>query len=362
VNIHTFIAGSVVEAIEQIRQQLGPQAAVLNVRRLPAEGLARLWQKPRIEVLAFIPEAAPTPVPADAGALAELRQELAQIKEQVLQREPASRSTAAPGEPAGFTLSATEAVGAGQGTGGWRVASLLEKSGLFPVHVQQVLDQVRAQAGGQPPETLAQELSSARAALMRLWRANSRAACGFHVLIGPPGVGKTTVLCKWLAQAVLVEGRRARVWRLDDPVANTAESLGVFAEILGVPVERSQPEARDASELVLVDLPGVNWKDTMVLKELAGRLTGFEGAQVHLVLNAAYEGELLLAQGRAFSALPIDDVILTHLDEEPRWGKLWNLVLGTNYTIASLSAGQNIPGEFRAADPEQILFRHFPRN
>lgn len=55
------------------------------------------------------------------------------------------------------------------------------------------------------------------------------------------------------------------------------------------------------------------------------------------------------------------DVILTHLDEDPRWGKLWNFVLGTNYTITHLSAGQNMPGDFLPADPQQILARFLPR-
>src|SRR5260221_205733 len=36
-----------------------------------------------------------------------------------------------------------------------------------------------------------------------------------HVFIGPPGVGKTTLLCKWMAFSVLNENRTAKVWRLD---------------------------------------------------------------------------------------------------------------------------------------------------
>jgi flagellar biosynthesis GTPase FlhF len=82
---------------------------------------------------------------------------------------------------------------------------------------------------------------------------------------------------------------------------------------------------------------------------------------VHLVVNAAYETPLLLAQVRAFAGLPIQDVLVTHLDEEPRWGKLWNLVLGTNCTLRFLAAGQNIPGEFTPATAEQIFARQFPR-
>ena len=84
-------------------------------------------------------------------------------------------------------------------------------------------------------------------------------------------------------------------------------------------------------------------------------------SEVHLVVNAAYETPLLMAQVRAFAALPITDIIVTHLDEESRWGKLWNLVLGTNCSLRFLSAGQNIPGEFLTATPDRILAHQFAR-
>jgi flagellar biosynthesis GTPase FlhF len=71
---------------------------------------------------------------------------------------------------------------------------------------------------------------------------------------------------------------------------------------------------------------------------------------------------VLLAQVRAFSALPIDDLILTHLDEEPNWGKIWNLALGAGYAILYFSSGQNIPGDFAEATAEKILARQFPRS
>src|SRR5437773_379892 len=69
--VHTFIADSAADALAQIREALGPDAVVLNVRRPPVEGLARLWQKPLIEVLAAVPDRPPPPVQPDV--LAELR-------------------------------------------------------------------------------------------------------------------------------------------------------------------------------------------------------------------------------------------------------------------------------------------------
>ena len=76
-------------------------------------------------------------------------------------------------------------------------------------------------------------------------------------------------------------------------------------------------------------------------------------------MNGAYDISTLLAQARAFSGLPIEDLIITHLDEESRWGKVWNLALGTNYSIRHFSTGQNIPGDFHEASAEMIFARQF---
>jgi flagellar biosynthesis protein FlhF len=246
----------------------------------------------------------------------------------------------------------------------WRVGEVLETSGLMPVHTQRVMDQLQSSHGETPPSSLAEEMLMARSTLTGLWRTApelNRNERGPHVLVGPPGSGKTTSICKWLAQARLIESRSAHVWRLDGAIANTAEALSVYCEILGVLSDRTWSGA-DAleSELNFIDLPGVDWRNSGAIHDVKRMLDDIGSCRVHLVLNAAYEVPLLLAQARAFSLLPVDDLILTHLDEEPRWGKIWNVVLGTNYPVRFLSAAQNVPGEFLPATPERILTRQFP--
>ena len=378
--VHTFIAESITDAVAQIRDTLGPAAVVLNVRRLPNEGLARLWQKPRLEVLAHVPEKIaelnPAPPPAQdevqVSALAELRAEMREMRERL--QKPMSAPLPVIAAPTGMGRRSDEPAASSDGAseilhpprreaGDWRVGALLEQTGLLPVNAARIVDELCATHGAAAPIALADEIELARQVLAAHWKPLRGNAAGPHVFVGAPGAGKTTVLCKWLAQAALAEGRSAAVWRLDGHVANTAESLSVFGEILSVSVERCAPLNGEwpEAELLLVDLPGVNPTDGAALRQLTQRLAAIPKAQVHLVLNAAYETTLLLAQARAFSVLPIADVIVTHLDEEPRWGKLWNLVLGTNCTVRALAAGQNIPGEFAPATPDRIFAHQFPR-
>jgi flagellar biosynthesis protein FlhF len=378
VQVIPFVAESAADAVAQIRAKLGSEAVVVNVRQLPADGLSKLWKSPRIEVLAYKPDAkAPEAAP---DLLGELKQELQAIRQQ-LAAANVSAVTDAAGRRAG--ASAGPRVGGAARSAGlpsWRVGEVLETSGLMPLHAQQVMERVQSAHGEVPPASLAEELVLARKALSGFWRnlpeevrgekADGRRAdtssprashVAPHILVGPAGAGKTTCICKWLAQARLVEGRSARVWRLDASTANTAEALSVYCEILGVPAERLWTGIEQAdSDLSFVDLPGVDWRNATAIHDLKRTLDRFGGCHVHLVLNAAYEVPLLLAQVRAFSSLPIDDLIFTHLDEEARWGKVWNVVLGTNYPVRFLSAAQNVPGEFLPATAERILARQFP--
>jgi flagellar biosynthesis protein FlhF len=331
--VQSFMANSAAEAVSQIRDQFGPDAVLYALRKVPSRGLARLWRKPRIQVIAGRP---PEAEPAEAD------------------QEEYGIGQSVPGEagPAPFS------------SGGWRSGALLESVGLAREHVLTVLNAARRRSGGAPPRLFAEETALVREVLRGLWPAAAPMASNRHIFIGPPGSGKTTVACKWLASAVIGQGRRARVWRLDSAVSNTGEFLDLFAETLGVGVERCPDPGRppDPCEVVLVDLPGVDAHSRPELEDLRGRLAEFRGAAVHLVLNAAYDPGLLLGQARAFRACGYEDILLTHLDEAPRWMTAWNLVLGTSCSVSHISAGKNLPGRLEPVDPDSLLARVFPRN
>jgi flagellar biosynthesis protein FlhF len=385
--VFQFIAESAPEAVEQIRRQLGPNAVVLNVRKLPASGISRLWSKSRIEVLAGIKgeenQLANKPVMSgrldtfDEPVLGSGIAPTDVVSTEAPRVDDVLKNPAGP-EPKSASLmngadlfhqqadrSVAEPIKMEHGMGqGWQLESMLLNMGLAPLHAHRVVDQLRTRHGS-GDSNLRREISQACALLAELWEEKpfSIQSSSVHVFVGPAGSGKTTALCKWLTQATLLAGHSAQVWRLDGATANTAESLSVYGEILGVPVARSLSfDGKPPVDVAFIDLPGVDWNDASAVRDLAVRLTELPAAQVHLVLNAAYESSILVAQAKAFMCLPIQDIVLTHLDEELRWGKLWNLVLGTNYRIGWLSAGQNIPGTFKPASPGEVLARQFSMN
>jgi len=263
--VHTFLVDSAAEAVGLIRGKLGPDAVVLSVRKVQAEGVSKLWRKPRLEVLATVPPpttGAPTtaPLPApDAGPapvdppqaiptvdpLLELRREMSEIRAEVLRvRDSGSAPTAvAPAPPEEIAPLEPFTPKMVAYPGEWQVGPILEATGVLPRHALRLLERLCAEHGEVGPEALSEQLDLAARVLKGEWlvpnQKPDRGGPEVHVLVGPPGSGKTTALCKWLAQLVLVEGRSVAVFRLDGVTANTGEFLSVHAEVLGVPVQRS---------------------------------------------------------------------------------------------------------------------------
>ena len=327
--LSTFTAENAEAAVRIVQKNLGADAVIVSVRRLPGSGLARLWQRGGpIEVTACVPDIAPPArqiTPANTG-------DFHRVEERT---EVSPRSSPR-----------------------WRSVAWLESMGLLPECADHLENKIAAAHGALPPPLPGDEWTLVRDTLTTFWRPAPRAGTGTgrpHVFIGPPGSGKTTALCKWLTTAVLRTGDRVRVSRLDGELVNTAEFLSLHCEMLGAPCERFWSEPEGAADLFFVDVPGVDAQCAKSLAVLRDVLFSLPQPHVHLVLNAAYDTALLFEQFNAFAPLLPEDVIFTHLDEEQRRVKMWNFVLGTNCPLSWLSGGQKIPGEFVRADAS-LLF------
>lgn len=374
----TFQARNAQEAAAQIRATLGPEAVVLQVRKVPAQGLAGLFQRPRVEVVAAVPE--PDLAEETRGALELLRRELAELR--ALVEKPAAAAAAA-AQPIYDSLDTPPEPGE------W--AAFFLRLGLLPPYARQLATAVRPTESSAEAPSPRETSAALRSVLQRIWRAPDplHRDC-LQVLVGAPGVGKTTALCKWLARLILRENQSARVWWADGERPNLPENLRLHAELLGVPVERwregrfsrkgggaaevppdggiSSAEANPAparpgevpadapprSHWEFLDLPGVPWQDRAAVEALRRRAQAWGPVQWHVVVSAAYDVRIILQQVQAYSVLPLSGIIVTHVDEQPALGRLWNLLCGTNCSVRYLAGGQNIPGEFSVATPAAL--------
>jgi flagellar biosynthesis protein FlhF len=356
VPVHTFISDSASEAVERIRAELGPAAVVLSVRKLPASGFSRIWSSGQIEVTAGVPDEVAIPPEAPIDSLNQLRDEIRELKARVAQGELSSKSGDNAVQPAG--LPADGGVG-GADMSGWGIGRVLAQTGVLPIYAEQIAEDLAARYPAAAGD-MTRQIELAKQALRTRWRRSRGGTNNFHIFIGPAGSGKSTALCKWLAQSILVANEPGAVFQLDTRAANSSSLPALYSEILGAVYDRVLPaDVDDFSGNGFIDLPGVTRGSEQGLADTAKVIEQVPGATVHLVLNAAYESSLLLEQARFFSSLPVHDMILTHLDEESRWGKFWNLLFGTNLPLRFFSAGQNIPGDFTSATPEHLFARQF---
>jgi flagellar biosynthesis protein FlhF len=335
--LSAFIAENANDAVRLVQENMGPEAVIVSVRKLPANGLARFLHRPgQIEVTACVPEKPRHSVPPGVDAYVPFGETGGSQPEEELPPPPPRAAHR------------------------WRSIAWLESLGLLPEFADRLELKLRSTHGANPPEMPIAEWTAVRDTLAAFWRPPQNAEDGTgrpHVFIGPPGSGKTTALCKWLTAAVLRGEHQARVWRLDGETANTSEFLSLHCEIVGVPVERFWDGANGGEELLFVDLPGVECFSAAGLKTLREVVSSLPAPHIHLVLNAANETVLLFEQFNWFAQLTPEDLIFTHLDEEHRRVKLWNFVLGTNCSLGWLGGGQKIPGEFHRAE-SSLLFPH----
>lgn len=355
----TIVAESAQQALLEVHRQLGPDAIIVHLRKIPAAGLGALFRKPQIEVTATVP----TTAASGSEKVTQLNQRVQELERQLAGTIEASAAaaTARPeiisprSVPRGFSGSPSAS-----SHGLMASATILQNLGLLPMHLEWLADRVRTFPGATAPRNLREELALVQEVLVdhayQLARRHEKPGNPVRVFIGTPGTGKTTCLCKWLTQEVFLGGRPAQVWRLDGAAPNTAEFLSVHGEILNVPVERVWAGALpDENAARFVDLPGVAVNDPAAFAALKTQATQFVGAELFLVLNASYDLSLLLAHTRAFTGLPLSGIIFTHIDEETRLGKIWNVMLSAQLPVMWLSGGQNIPGQFTRALPEMLF-------
>jgi flagellar biosynthesis protein FlhF len=152
-----------------------------------------------------------------------------------------------------------------------------------------------------------------------LWRGGSLA------LVGPPGVGKTTLAGKLAARArsdgrpILVNTDIARV----GVTAQLAEYSGVLGIAIGSAgdAEALARSLRGRQRRIVIDTSGINPFDAAAVGELAGLVRSARAEPV-LVLPANVEPDEAVEIVGALRALPIRRLLVTRLDIVRRLGGL----------------------------------------
>jgi flagellar biosynthesis protein FlhF len=187
---------------------------------------------------------------------------------------------------------------------------------------------------------------------------------GPHVvaLIGPTGVGKTTTLAKLAANLKLKERHRVGLITLDTYRIAAVDQLKRYADIIGSPlrVVGGAEELRDAAQsmsnldFLLIDTAGRSPNDALKLNELKGVLAAIEPDEVHLVMAATASQQCLELAASRFGEVRTDKMIFTKLDEAANVGLLLNVVRKLNKSVSYLTTGQDVPDDIEVGQARRL--------
>ncbi len=189
------------------------------------------------------------------------------------------------------------------------------------------------------------------------------------IMVGAPGVGKTTTAAKFAAKQAMQMGRHSvALLSLDDQrIAGQAE-LERYAGIMGITLKtayqdtdiKREMEALKAYRLVMVDTPGMGAKDHVALEQLRRRIQAIPNASVYLVLNADADSAALDKAVKFFKPLHAQRLIFTKIDWASRFGVLINAPIQHDMPISHICDSQKVPEGIHAATAEDVAARVLP--
>jgi flagellar biosynthesis protein FlhF len=181
--------------------------------------------------------------------------------------------------------------------------------------------------------------------------------CRVVALVGPTGVGKTTTIAKLAANYRLREKRRVGLITVDTYRVAAVEQLRTYADIIDLPMEvvATPREMREAVarmnhlDLVLMDTAGRSPRDEVRIQELKSMLTEAEPDEVHLVLSSTAGAKSLINTAERFADVGTTSLLMTKLDEAHSLGHLVSAVRSIPLPVSYLTDGQNVPDDIQVA-------------
>lgn len=189
-------------------------------------------------------------------------------------------------------------------------------------------------------------------------------AVGPHIvaLIGPTGVGKTTTIAKLAANLQLQQGRRVGLITLDTFRIAAVDQLRRYADIIGSPLKvvstaeeiKVAIEEMKSMDYILIDTAGRSPTDSMKLSELRGLIDAANPDEVHLVLSTTSDSRCLQLAVNSFMKVRCDRILFTKIDETASAGVILNVAQKVGKPLSYLTTGQDVPYDIEVAKGREI--------
>ena len=382
VNVRTFKANTLPEALRLVRDEFGPEARVLSTRKGSPGFWSRLTGASQVEVTALEGDLAaasrlvdrvddefdvaetsnqlvasnqiaeePTPEFDYRNRMKQFAQD--ETSESVLESMIEQYETQQGRRPAKQTPAAL-----------FRLFSDLIESDIDDTFAREVVDELQqnctpaemgdhVQLQQKTIDWLVQHIKPAPE--IRSYQGQRRVVA----LVGPTGVGKTTTIAKLAANLRLRDKRRVGLITVDTYRIAAVDQLRAYADIIDLPMEvvTTPREMRNAvarladCEIVLIDTAGRSPRDEIQIQELKAMLSEAKPDEVQLVLSSVSGGRQLSRLVEQFTTVNPTSLLLTKLDESISCGHLLSLLCRSKLPLSYTTHGQNVPDDIQPASP-----------
>jgi len=369
--IKSYFAAAVEDAMAQARQELGPDAMLVNSRRSQPEA-RHLGQYEVVFAAASTGPAAAedtgSPVPSGAGKggdrlavdVADLKRELEGMRRALV------RSAFAPSRWGDVSPTASDAYAA------------LTSQEVLPSLARDIVTAAEGRLalqreGPQRPVSLAGDQEWQRVLVEEIRsRFHTEPSLGrgdspprVAALVGPAGCGKTTTLVKLAVQYGLASRRPVLLLSMDTLRIAAAAQLRSFAAILGVGIQVLETvgalaqaiEENRGKELILVDTPGLSPAEMDADCGLADFLASRSDIDTQLVLSSSMKAADVTRMVDRFEVFRPQRLLFTKLDETESFGPIFNEAARTAKPLSFFATGQRIPEDLEAVTWNRVVER-----
>ncbi len=350
--VRKFYVQDMREGMLRVKDELGPDAIILESRRVRMKGLKGFFTPSRIELTAavdntpsrtHIPEAPPYRE-IDRG----IREELSELKKII------TRLVTREEKPVETNSRENELLQR------WRMH--LEQQEVVPDLIHELLEELKKFINEELrlPEEVA--VLFLRKSLRKRFKTMPEKGAMVQVFVGPTGVGKTTTLAKLAARYALYQGEKVGIITIDHYRIGALEQLRTYSDITGLPLEvvmtpkdlRRAIEKFNWCQRILIDTAGRSTLNTPHIQELAGYLQNLPPAEIFLVNSATTKMRDLKIITENFRCMNYNRLIFTKLDETSSYGLLLNSIYYTGLPLIYLTMGQSVPDDICLADVDKM--------
>ncbi len=337
----------------RVKDELGPDAVILESRRVRMKGLRGFFAPLRMEITAAVDNnnssrshvSGTLPQPELEKGIREELSDLRKILMRLVQREEKTPE---------LNRQEHELLKY------WRLQ--LEQQEVMPELIAELLEEIKEYLQGEasfPREVAGLFL---RRSLRKRLKTVPEKGAQVQVFVGPTGVGKTTTLAKLAARYALYQGENVGIVTIDHYRIGALEQLRTYSEITGLPLEvvmtprdlRKAVEKFSRCQRVLIDTAGRSTLNISHIRELAGYLQNLPPAEIFLVISATTKTRDLKLIAENFRSMNYNRLIFTKLDETSTYGFLLNGIHFTSLPIVYMTMGQSVPDDICLADVDKI--------